>query len=211
MSNKIKIITYESPLAPLMRQLIREKQAAGYKYETPAKVLKDFDRFLCKSDTKPNELSKYLVLQWLEKRATEQASTHQRRIVLIRQLARLMVRYGYPAFLPPNRFGTQRSSLFSPRIFTHKEIKKIIYAVDKIKPSSKSPQRHIIMPELFRLLYGCGFRLSEVLNLRNGDVDLKRGVITVREGKFGKDRLVPPALDIVERLQIYAERMEKNY
>ena len=66
------------------------------------------------------------------------------------------------------------------------------------------------MPEIFRLLYSCGFRLNEVLNLRVGDVDLEKGVITVRQAKFGKDRLVPPALDIVERLRIYAQKLEKE-
>ena len=59
------------------------------------------------------------------------------------------------------------------------------------------------MPEVFRLLYGCGFRIGEVLNLRIDDVDLNCGVLTVREGKFGKDRLVPPALPLVERLRSY--------
>lgn len=36
------------------------------------------------------------------------------------------------------------------------------------------------------------------------DVDLDRGILTVREGKFGKDRLVPPTLPLVQRLQKYA-------
>jgi integrase len=60
------------------------------------------------------------------------------------------------------------------------------------------------MPEIFRLLYGCGFRVSELLRLRVADVDLDQGIITVREGKFGKDRLVPPAVPLVKRLQQYA-------
>ena len=59
------------------------------------------------------------------------------------------------------------------------------------------------MPEVFRLLYGCGFRVSEVLKLRVADADLNRGVLTVRDGKFGKDRHVPPALPLVRRLQAY--------
>ena len=42
-----------------------------------------------------------------------------------------------------------------------------------------------------------------MVNLRIDDVDLNRGVLTVREGKFGKDRLVPPALPLVERLRSY--------
>jgi integrase/recombinase XerD len=65
--------------------------------------------------------------------------------------------------------------------------------------------RHLVMPEVFRLLYGCGFRVSEVLKLRVRDVDLNQGTITVRQGKFRKDRLVPPALSLVNRLRKYAD------
>ena len=39
-----------------------------------------------------------------------------------------------------------------------------------------------------RLLYGTGMRVTEGLRLRVGDIDLRRGIITVREGKGGKDR-----------------------
>jgi integrase len=61
------------------------------------------------------------------------------------------------------------------------------------------------MPEIFRLLYGCGFRLGEVLHLRVQDVDLDQGILTVRQGKGGKDRFVPPASSLVQRLRTYAE------
>jgi integron integrase len=40
------------------------------------------------------------------------------------------------------------------------------------------------------LLYGAGLRLSECLRLRVKDVDLARGIITVRAGKGDKDRRV---------------------
>ena len=70
--------------------------------------------------------------------------------------------------------------------------------------------RHLIMPEVFRLLYGCGFRVGEVLKLRVRDVDLNQGIITVRQGKFRKDRLVPPALPLVIRLRNYADHFEKR-
>jgi len=42
------------------------------------------------------------------------------------------------------------------------------------------------------------------LQLHVADVDLNQGILTVRQGKFGKDRLVPPALPLVVRLQKYA-------
>src|ERR1700732_3148120 len=72
------------------------------------------------------------------------------------------------------------------------------------------PFRHFIMPEVFRLLYGCGFRVGEVLKLRVRDVDLNQGIITVRQGKFRKDRLVPPALPLVNRLRKYADNLENR-
>lgn len=210
MTTKRKDYGYESPLAPLMERLVREKRAGGYKYDTPARVLKELDRFLCDRTVNPNELPKALVDEWLAQKPHEHASTFQRRVILVRQLARLMLRLGYSAYVPPDGIGPRRSYTFSPRIFTRAEMRQIIHAVDSLPPSAKSPLRHIILPEIYRLLYSCGFRLSEVLNLKVGDVDLQQGVITVRDGKFGKDRLVPPAIDMVERLRRYAEELEKR-
>jgi len=207
---KRKVFRYESPLGPLMERLVREKRASGYKYDTPACVLKDLDHFLCGTAIQPNELPKALVAQWLAQYPHEKASTHQRRIILVRQLARLMIRLGFSAYEPPKGIGPRRSYVFSPRILTHAEVRQIIMAVDNFPPSPKSPLRHLILPEVFRLLYSCGFRLSEVLNLKVRDVDLQQGVITVRQGKFGKDRLVPPSMEMVERLRIYAEELEKR-
>ena len=66
------------------------------------------------------------------------------------------------------------------------------------------------MPEVFRLLYGCGFRLGEVLKLRIQDVDLNQGILTIRQGKLGKDRLVPPSLPLVYRLQKYTDYIGKR-
>ena len=62
---KRKVFRYESPLGPLMERLVREKRASGYKYDTPALVLKDLDHFLCGTAIKPNELPKEIVAQWL--------------------------------------------------------------------------------------------------------------------------------------------------
>lgn len=42
-----------------------------------------------------------------------------------------------------------------------------------------------------RLLFGCGMRIGEVLSLQMKDIDLENGIITVRNAKNEKDRLVP--------------------
>jgi integrase/recombinase XerD len=60
------------------------------------------------------------------------------------------------------------------------------------------------LPELLRVLYGCGLRLEEALSLRIRDVDLIQGVLHINDTKFRKDRLVPPARPLVVRLQKYA-------
>jgi integrase len=95
-------------------------------------------------------------------------------------------------------------------MLTDEELRKFLQAVDALKPTARSPLRHLIMPEVFRLLYGCGFRVREVLKLRVRDVDLNQGVITVHQGKFRKDRLLPPALSLVNRLRKYAAHFENR-
>ena len=122
---------------------------------------------------------------------------------MARQFAEFMCRLGYPAYVPDRSPSAKGSASYQPRIFTHAEVQRLLQEVDRLVPTAASPLRHLVMPEVFRLLCGCGFRLGEVLNLRNDDVDLNRGILTVREGKFRKDRLVPPALALVERLRSY--------
>jgi integron integrase len=39
-----------------------------------------------------------------------------------------------------------------------------------------------------RLTYGCGLRLTECLGLRVQDIDMERGIVTIRSGKGDKDR-----------------------
>ena len=56
----------------------------------------------------------------------------------------------------------------------------------------------------FSLLAATGLRLSEACRLELGDVDLDSGVLTVREGKFRKARLVPLHPTAVEALARYA-------
>ena len=51
------------------------------------------------------------------------------------------------------------------------------------------------------LLYGGGLRISEALELRVKDVDLTHDVVTVRDGKGGKDRVAPLPNAVKQPLQ----------
>ena len=194
---------FRSVLAPLMDRFLQEKRACGYDYHEPFRILHRLDDFLVQQGLETLELPRGLARNWLAKKPHESASTQQQRITIVRQFSKFLLTAGCPAYVPDSTSAV-RKSIFVPRMLTEEEIRKFFRAVDTLEPTARSPLRHLIMPEVFRLLYGCGFRVREVLNLRIRDVDLNQGIITVRQGKFRKDRLVPPALSLVNRLREYA-------
>ncbi|RWM06671.1 MAG: integrase [Mesorhizobium sp.] len=59
---------------------------------------------------------------------------------------------------------------------------------------------------LLLILYGAGLRTSEALHLTMKDVDLADAILTVRNTKFYKSRLVPVAPQLASALRRYAER-----
>jgi len=201
---------FQSILAPFMEKFLQEKHACGYQYHEPTRILRRLDDLLFQEGLTTCELPRSITQNWLAKRAHESSKTQQQRIMVVRQFSRFLCRLGYSAYVPDSTLAPRNPSSFAPRILTHEEIRKLLQAVDALDPTARSPLRHFIMPEVFRLLYGCGFRLGEVLHLRVRDVDLNQGIVTVRQGKFRKDRLVPPVLSLVNRLRSYADRFENR-
>jgi integrase len=60
---------------------------------------------------------------------------------------------------------------------------------------------------LFGLLGASGMRIGEAIGLARDDVDLESGVITIREAKFDRSRLVPLHPSVTQALSRYvAER-----
>jgi len=57
-----------------------------------------------------------------------------------------------------------------------------------------------------QLQYGAGLRLSELVRLRIKDVDLERGMVTVRQGKGDKDRVTVLPKSLKEELTEQVER-----
>jgi len=205
MPNEASDTGFQSVLAPLMNQFVQEKHACGYAYREPTRLLHRLDDFLVQERLTTRELPRSLARQWLAKKPHESAMTQQTRIILVRHFSRFLLRAGYPAYVPESGLAARKPPTFVPRLLSDEDLGKLFHAVDVLEPTASSPWRHVVMPEIFRLLYGCGFRVGEVLKLRVRDVDLDRGIITVRQAKLRKDRLVPPAPSLVNRLRRYAE------
>lgn len=205
MPNDASHTRFQSVLAPFMHQFVQEKHACGYAYDEPTRILHRLDDFLVQEGLATHELPGPVARKWLAKRPHESATTQRQRITLVRHFSRFLLKLGYPAYVPESTLAARNPSTFVPRMLSDEELRKFFHALDALEPTARSPLRHLVMPEVFRLLYGCGFRVQEVLKLHVRDVDLNQGIITVRQGKFRKDRLVPPALSLVNRLRRYGD------
>ena len=199
--------TFQSSFAENLNGFVAEKRASGYKYNRELRTLREIDRVLLDKTPVSHELSKDLVTCWLAKRPNERAHGHVARVSIMRQFAQYLARQGIQAYVPSCEYARYKRSSFVPHIFTLDEVRRMLTAVDQMKASSWSPRRHLILPEVFRLLYGCGLRVSEVLCLRVHSVDLDQGVLNICDAKFGKDRIVPLAPSLTERLRRFAEQM----
>ncbi len=205
-----KTITFESILGELIAGYIGEQRAVGYKYIKGSSLLKQFDTLIVKEHLVEKKLPKELVLIWTEKRPNETDSNRTTRISIVRGFAKYMVRLGYEAYIFPAAAVTIDRYSYIPYIFSEEELKNIFAACDSYPVSYASPNRHLILPLLFRMLYGCGLRISEALNLKLNEVDLKQGTLFIQDAKFGKERIVPMAETLTERCRQYIERVH-NY
>ena len=83
------------------------------------------------------------------------------------------------------------SSVRNPR--TVKKLPEITSAENILKTfelAEEADQNPALIKAIFELLYGCSLRVSEVCNLKRGDVDLEKGVLRIL-GKGSKMRIVP--------------------
>ena len=195
---------YQSPLQTFIEGMIREKRSLGYKYDSSPRILYKFDQFCLKYGCADAVITKQLTHAWIQKTPNESLATLHNRASVVRQLALYMTRLGDQAYVLPKN-ALPKAPEYAPYIFSDKEIAALFQQVDACQYCAEVPLRHRIMPLLFRLLYGCGLRISEALNLRLQDVDLHTGILTVIDGKFNKDRLVPMSPENTQRCCDYVK------
>ena len=79
-----------------------------------------------------------------------------------------------------------------PNVLSKEEVKAILDAHSNIKHSM-----------MLSLIYSCGLRRSELLNLKPTDIDPKRKLVIIRQSKGKKDRVVPLSEKILPVLRQY--------
>lgn len=207
-----KLINYSSILAEEINNYVNEKRSIGYKFKKGASILKRLDIFLEINNLKEKKLPKELVLSWIAKKPNESDSTQNGRISTTRGLAKYLVRLGYDAYIVPGKTLKISRYSYTPYIFNEEELKKIFIAADNYSVSELTPFRHLVLRLIFRLLYGTGLRISEALKLKISDVDLEKGILYIRDTKFGKERLIPLSDPLLVRCRNYLKEIHDiNY
>ena len=87
-----------------------------------------------------------------------------------------------------------------PEILTIEEIKRLIESTSNIK--------HKL---IIKLLYGCGLRVSEIVNLKKEDVNFIEDIIHIKLAKGKKDRFVKVPNSIKKDLENFSEISSEKY
>lgn len=190
-----------SVLAPYIEAHIAEKQIMGCRFTSQIQLLRRFDYHLAVHHVAGPNLERSVVEEWLKRSPNESASTQSGRVACVRQFCIFLKHQGFAPFIPGKYPGNRQQ--FVPYIFTREEIHSLLTFVDNLREDVRYPHRRMVFGLVFRLLYGCGLRISEVLHLTVDNVDLDAGVLRIVDTKFRKDRLIPIAQSLTERLQAY--------
>jgi integrase/recombinase XerD len=87
-----------------------------------------------------------------------------------------------------------------PNVLSKEEIKKILQAHTNIKHKT-----------MLSLIYACGLRRSELLNLRAEHIDSNRGLVIIKKAKGKKDRIAPISDKIISMLREYYKAYKPSY
>lgn len=103
----------------------------------------------------------------------------------------------------------KRPPPFVPYIYTRKELRSLLDATS-IYQKNRGKLEPYMVRTLLLLLYGAGLRIKEAISLTLADVDLDQALITIRETKFRKTRLVPIGQQLNHALSQYAVRRQRQ-
>jgi integrase len=198
----MKEIEYNSGIAFAIKMFVSQKQAAGYPYLSSARILKQFDQMIAREFTDTNCITKEMCDRWLRLKPDEHPNGLLRRVTPVRQLAKYMNGIEIPSYVLPGHIPN-RQIRYEAHIYTQKELMAFFRSVDSCPKSPFSPLRCYVIPVLFRLLFCCGLRSSEVRLLRHVDVDLSEGRFTIRASKGWKARIVYVSRDLLAVLNEY--------
>jgi integrase/recombinase XerD len=192
-------------LATVMEAYIALQQSLGLRSKTARRSLRRFGRQM--GDVHITDLQSERFLSFLQ--GTGPLSSNWRtKYRLLFGFYRFAISRGHVAVSPLPTTLPKFPPQQTPYIYSTAELQRLLDATSVLE-SVHSRLQASMFRTLILLLYGSGLRVSEALGLTLHDVDLERRIITVRNTKFHKTRLVPIGPKLTVELMVFANRRRR--
>jgi len=182
---------------------LRKKTLTQESYKYAHRVLSDFDRCLAEHNTDEKSVSEDMINIWIRRLSEVNVKrTVSDKVACLRKFLEYLRYSGFKVFMPK---CPKYSNDYVPYLFSDTEMDIIFRTADAAEFNRRYTQA--TFPMLLRLLYGCGLRIGEALNLRVGDVNFERGTLLLRQPKNKKQRIVPMHESLTRILLQYCAAM----
>jgi integrase/recombinase XerD len=196
-----------SELARHVDDYLRLRRSLGFKLEWPGHLLHQLLAYLDSAGAPI--LTAELMIEWARSPQGVQPLHWAHRLGAARNFA-LYLKTIEPATEvppPPRDVFAARQRRPTPYLWSERDIHRLLEACRRLRP----PMRAATYETLFGLIASTGMRRGEAMDLSQDDVDLDNGVLTIREAKFGRSRLVPLHPSATEALRAYAQLRDQKY
>lgn len=191
---------FKSQIGIYMKDFLVQKQDLGFNIKNYYYYFHEFDDMLCTIGN-PSCITSEAIEAWDKLKNGMSTRTRITRHNMIRTLCIYIHDRNSDSFVPDTSCLKNRCT-FVPYVFSRNEIHRIILEADNLPFCNHSRLRHLIIPAAIRMLYGCGYREGELLNMKIKDVDTETGVTTVI-GKGSKERYVVMAPGLLSYMKEY--------
>lgn len=146
-------------------------------------------------------------LEWADQPNASPGSTvSPRRMTAARGFARYLAGVDPATEVPPLGLLTYPRRWPHPFVFSPADLATVLDGLRGLTP----PSRAATYTTLIGLLAASGLRIGEAIRLDHTDVDWTRGVLLIRESKFGKSRLVPLQDNSMQAMDEYTRLRRRN-
>lgn len=176
-----------SSLRDSLESYLALRRALGARLAEPGIALSAFVRHL-EGDGQVH-ITVESAVRWARQPEWAQPATWARKLTAVRGFASWLSAGDGRTEVPPRGLLAARHRRNSPHIYSRQEIRRLLWHARRLP--SKTGLRARTFTTLLGLLASTGLRPGEAFALDVGDVDLRGGILAVRDSKFGKSRFVP--------------------
>ena len=188
---------------------LAERRRLGFELRSRDTLLSGFARYVANRHHR-GALSVELMADWArhDQSSRRTPETWARRLAKLRHFARYLKQFEPDTAVPEESVFGPEPGRIAPHIFREDEIVELLAAARKLGP--RGSLRPATYETLFGLMASTGLRISEAIHLRDTDVDLKQGILTIRQTKFAKSRQLPVHPSNIEALLRYRRQRARR-